>query len=283
MAFVIPPSPPKLAPLLVRTWNVFHGNAKPPERRAFLEETVRLAAADRPDVLCLQEVPVWALGRLGEWSGMTAVGAVAARPTIGPLPSTAELGRKLTSLDEGRLRSAFSGQANAVLVAAPLRVLDTHTIVLNPRRFRRAQARWLGLDLVARLAWAKERRVCQGVRVRAEDGATTLVGNLHATSYPADRRLADAELLRAAWFVGALAAPEEPVVLCGDFNVEGERSRTLRDLAGPEWGFSAAGEGIDHVVVRGAAVGRVVRWPPERRRLDGRLLSDHAPVEVRVG
>ena len=226
---------------------------------------------------------MWALERLAEWSGMTAVGAVAARPTIGPLPSTAELGRRLTAIDHGRFRSAFSGQANAVLVGAGLRVLESHDIVLNPRRFRRAQARWLGLDLVARLAWAKERRVCQAVRARAEDGARTLVANLHATSYPADRRLADAELLRAAWFAEGLAAPEEPVVLCGDLNVEGGRSRTLRDLAGPEWGFSAAGEGIDHILVRGAEAGPPERWPPERRRLDGRLLSDHAPVEVRVG
>ena len=269
--------------MLVRTWNLFHGNAKPPERRAFLEEAVRLASADRPDVLCLQEVPVWALERLADWSGMTAVGAVAAPPTIGPLPSTAELGRRLTALDYGRFRSAFSGQANAVLVGVGLRVVDSRRLVLNPRRFRRAQARWLGLDLVARLAWAKERRVCQAVRVRAEGGTTTLVGNLHATSYPADRRLADAELLRAAWFVDALATPQEPVVLCGDFNVEGERSRTLRDLAGPEWGFSAAGEGIDHALVRGAAAGPPERWPLERRRLDGRLLSDHAPLEVRIG
>src|SRR5207237_1210540 len=71
-------SKPRLALLLVRTWNVFHGNAKPPERHAFLEEMVRLAATDRPDVLCLQEVPVWALDRLAAWCGMTATGAGAA-------------------------------------------------------------------------------------------------------------------------------------------------------------------------------------------------------------
>ena len=29
-------------PLLVRTWNVFHGNAVPPERRAFLDRVVQL-------------------------------------------------------------------------------------------------------------------------------------------------------------------------------------------------------------------------------------------------
>jgi endonuclease/exonuclease/phosphatase family metal-dependent hydrolase len=269
--------------LLVRTWNLFHGNAKPPERHAFLEEMVRLAAADRPDVLCLQEVPAWALDRLSGWSGMSAVGAVAARPTLGPLPSTAEIGRVVTSLNHGLLRSAFAGQANAVLVGGGLRIRDEHCIVLNPWRFRRAQARWLGLDLVARLGWAKERRVCQAVRVAAEDGSTLVVGNLHATSYDADQRLPDAELLRAAWFVDAVATPGEPVVLAGDFNVTAVRSRTLADLAGPEWGFSAAGPGIDHVLVRGAEAGPEEAWPPERRRIDGRLLSDHAPVEVRLG
>lgn len=269
--------------MLVRTWNLFHGNAKPPERRAFLDEMVRLATADRPDVLCLQEVPAWALDRLGGWSGMTALGDVARRPSIGPLPSTAAIGRALTEPHHGLVRSAFDGQANAVLVAPELRVLDRRVLVLNPWRFRRAQARWLGLPLVARLAWAKERRVCQAVRVRRPDGTTVLVGNLHATSYPADQRLPDAELLRAAWFVDALAAPEEPVLLCGDFNVPFSRSRTLRDLAGAEWGFSRAGRGIDHVLVRGLRSGAPVRWPEERRRLGGPLLSDHAPVEVRVG
>ena len=47
---------------------------------------VRLAAGDDPDVVCLQEVPAWALGRLERWSGMTAVAALAAPPRLGPLP-----------------------------------------------------------------------------------------------------------------------------------------------------------------------------------------------------
>ena len=47
--------------LLVRTWNLFHGNASPPERHGFLEQMIRLATEDGPDVLCLQELPVWAL------------------------------------------------------------------------------------------------------------------------------------------------------------------------------------------------------------------------------
>jgi len=33
-------------PLLVRTWNVFHGNAHPPRRKGFLRKMVELASAD---------------------------------------------------------------------------------------------------------------------------------------------------------------------------------------------------------------------------------------------
>src|SRR5207244_9014074 len=113
--------------LLIRTWNLFHGNAKPPERRAFLERMVRIATADRPDLLCLQEVPPWALPLLADWSGMVALGDVAARPTLGPLPSTAEVGRRLTEVHHGLLRSAFSGQANAILLAQSLRPVDRDT------------------------------------------------------------------------------------------------------------------------------------------------------------
>ncbi len=268
-------------PLTLRTWNVFHGNAVPVERRAYLDEMLRLAAADDPDVLCLQEVPAWALDKLEEWSGMRVFGAVAARPRLGPFPSSAELGRRLTELHAGRLRSAFSGQANAILVASRHRGEDAGSIALNARLFRRAQARWLDLDLVARLAWAKERRVCHAARLALADGRSALVANLHATSSP-DKRLPDAELLRAATFANALAAPDELLILAGDFNVRPPVSRTLLDLCGPQWEFSAPGPGIDHVLVRGAEAGAPQPWPLRRRVVDGRLLSDHAPVEVTV-
>ena len=35
---------------------------------------VELVTEDRPDIVCLQEVPVWALKRLAGWSGMQAIG-----------------------------------------------------------------------------------------------------------------------------------------------------------------------------------------------------------------
>src|SRR6476646_4893393 len=128
--------------LLVRTWNLFHGNTLPPGRKAFLRELVRLASSDRPDVLCLQEVPVWAV----------------------------------TELDHGLLRSAFTGQANGILLGPELRVVESRHVILNPLRFRRAQARRLGLGLVSRLAWGKERRVLQAVRVRRGD-ETLMIAN----------------------------------------------------------------------------------------------------------
>jgi Endonuclease/Exonuclease/phosphatase family len=268
--------------LLVRTWNLFHGNANPPEHGAFLEEMVRLASGDEPDVLCLQELPVWSLGRLGEWSGMIAVGDVAARPMIGPLPSTAEIGRRITELNHALFRSAFAGQANALLLGSSLRVVGHEVLVLNPRGYRRRQARRLGLGLVERLAWGKERRVCQVVRVAREGASRLVVANLHATSFRPDKRLADAEVFRAAAFVDGFARADEPVLVCGDFNLSLRNSRILPELLTPEWGFDGASPaGVDHILSRGFALSPPSHWPVARRRLDGRLLSDHAPLERR--
>jgi endonuclease/exonuclease/phosphatase family metal-dependent hydrolase len=236
-------------PLLVRTWNLFHGNAVPPERRAYLEEMVRLATADEPDVLCLQEVPVWAVGRLGGWSGMSVAAAVAARPRLG----SAQLGRVLTDLHHGLLRSAFTGQANATLVRRGLRAQDEQVWEIS----RPGEG---------------ERRLCQALRI-PEVG---LVGNFHTTGTHADE-----QFRRAAVLVDELAAGEEPVVLCGDANVEPAGGRTYDELR--ERGYSDPAPGIDQILVRGAPSTPAVVWPEERRRADGRLLSDHAPVELHVG
>ena len=273
----------RLPAVLIRSWNLFHGNTLPPRRHDELETMVRLAAEDEPEIVCLQEVPPWALERLGAWSGLQVFAAVAARPSLGPLPSTAALGRAITALHHGLLRSAFSGQANAILVASWLGAEDAGALVLNARGFRRAQGRWLELPLVARLAWAKERRIAHAVRIRLRDGRGVCVVNLHATAYPPDGRIAAAEILRAAVFADAVARPDDVAVLAGDFNVFAG-SQVLKELTGPDWGFSGPGLGprIDHVLVRGAELGRISVWDDERRGLDGRLLSDHAPVEVVV-
>src|SRR5258708_10994781 len=104
--------------MLVRSWNLFNGNTFPPGRRAYLREMIDLVSADRPDIVCLQEIPGWALGRLGGWTGMTEIPAWAKRPTIGPVPIAVPLGRPRPALRHGLTRSAFAGQGNAILLAA---------------------------------------------------------------------------------------------------------------------------------------------------------------------
>jgi endonuclease/exonuclease/phosphatase family metal-dependent hydrolase len=256
--------------VLVRTWNLFHGNTVPPSRDNYLEEMVRLAAADGPTVLCLQELPLWALPELERWSGMTAFMQVAHRTPLG-----AHLGGRVTALDPGLLRSAVSGQGNAILLDRSLEPFDYHALVLNARGFRSRQR---GLGPSARLAWVKERRALQAVRAALPDGQKALVANLHATHYSADSRLAEAEVRRATEFFLALAQPGEIEVLAGDFNLTGVQIAFL-----VEEGFSEPGPGVDHVLVRGAPVSPPERWPEERRRLHGHLVSDHAPLEVRIG
>ena len=236
-------------PRLVRTWNLFHGNAVPPGRRAYLERMVRLVVADQPDVVCLQEVPVWALTRLPGWSGMTSVGAVAARPLL----RSAELGRAITDIHHGFLRSAFTGQANAILVGAKLRVAERYTQAIS----RPGEG---------------ERRVCQAIRIQD----VGLVGNFHATSAHADEHFG-----RAAAFLEELAGREEPVILCGDANIRPGHGRAYGELR--ERGFSEPAPGIDQILVRGAPSTPAVAWPEGRRSIEGRLLSDHAPVELHLG
>ena len=258
--------------MLVRSWNLYHGNTVPPSRRNFLERMVRLAAEDRPEVLCLQELPAWALPCLEGWSGMRAVADLAQRPMLGPLPSSAELGRRLTELNPGLLRSAFSGQGNGLLTT--LEVLGRWRTVLNSWDVRRRTR----ADVVTKLAWGKERRICQAARLRLPGGETAIVANLHATS--GDPSVITVEVDRAASFATRLAAPGEPVVLAGDFNM-------APDLSEYGFGEDAAsgriGWRIDHVLVRGLPAGEQRSWPEERRRVDGFLLSDHAPVEREVG
>src|SRR5579875_772279 len=202
-------------PLVVRSWNVFHGNADPPERRGFLRQMVELVTRDRPDVVCLQELPVWALAVVASWSRMHAARAV-------------------TALHHGWLRSALTGEADAILTRRP--------------------ARSLGSKVVGRSGL---RRIAHAVEL---DGVTVV--NLHLDPEPA-------QLERAVALAG------ERAILAGDTNVPS---------LGAD-GFSPPLEGsIDQILVRGLALREgPAAWPPERRTVAGRLLSDHAPVEAVVG
>jgi endonuclease/exonuclease/phosphatase family metal-dependent hydrolase len=240
----LPPPSPRL-PLLVRSWNVFHGNAYPPDRRSRLESMVRLATADRPDFLCLQEVPPWALPKLERWSGMTARWVVTREPRL-PEP----LAGFITRLNNGYFRSGLAGQANAILLAKDRKPRAHRSLRIDDGR--------------------REPRYCHAVRL---DGL--VVGNLHATTDIRNPRIPAAEIVRAEGFVTDLAQGR-PCVLAGDFNLLAEHLAEL-----PGW--SELGDGIDHVLVRGLVASRLTTWPEERRRQNGVVLSDHAPVELTVG
>jgi endonuclease/exonuclease/phosphatase family metal-dependent hydrolase len=223
--------------VLIRSWNVYHGRSYPPGRRGYVEAAVRLASADQPDVLCLQELPLWSTPLLGRWSGMQPFPARTRRAPLG-----ARTGRVLTAAHYAVLRSAFTGQANAILAAAGRAAEDLGAIRINDRHHHP--------------------RACQAVRV---DGRI-VVANIHASG-----PVAQTEVDRALAWLDSLARPDEPVVLAGDFNASLELP-----------GFSAPHGGIDDIFVRGAEAASLHVWPEERRRQNGVVLSDHAPVELTV-
>jgi endonuclease/exonuclease/phosphatase family metal-dependent hydrolase len=211
---------------------------------------VRLVTADAPDVVALQEVPLWAVGRLDDWSGMSASWAMTMPAILGPLA------RRVTAADPVRFRSSRTGQANALLVNPHFEIGRHRRVVLNP-----------GLSRKDWLLRGGERRVCHSLEVDA-GGETMVLANLHASNHP-ERRLVEEEVERAAAFV----ASAERCILCGDFNLPRH----------PVDGYSAPIEGIDQILVRGLDVERGPEaWDGERRRIRDVVLSDHAPVEAVV-
>ena len=223
--------------MLIRSWNLFHGRTAPPGSGVHLREMVELASADAPDVLCLQELPLWALGRLGDWSGMTARSAVAKRT---PVPRW--LGRVLQRRDPRRFRSGVTGQGNAILLAPGLEPLEHRTMRISEP--------------------GRERRVCHAVRLEG-----VVIGNVHASNEFSRPDVPRAELKRAHQLIESMAGRGEARVLAGDFNLRDP------DLPGPN---------IDHIVVAGIEHGPLEVWPADRRLHNGAVLSDHAPVEMRI-
>jgi endonuclease/exonuclease/phosphatase family metal-dependent hydrolase len=193
-----------------------------------------------PDVVCLQELPLWGLAHLDRWSAMQVFPAVARRPRV-----PGRLGVWLTRLHHGFFRSAFVGQANAILVT------------------RSRPAEYLGLRRISDPG--REPRVVQAVRVTER----VVVANLHASTTAA---AALVEVDRALEYAESHAGRDDAVVLAGDFNL----SEFHLD------GYTEPAGGIDHVLVRGAAVSPAVVWPAERRAFRDRLLSDHPVVEVTI-
>ena len=231
--------------MLVRSWNLYHGMTSPRGRRSHLEEAIRLVSSDRPDVVCLQEVPLWGCQHLEIWSGMTAICQSARRVWFPP-----RLGGWITRLNQGFFRSALSGQANAILLRPSLVPLEQRWTVIS-RDWR-------------------ERRICQAVRLEG-----MVIVNLHASSEPRHTEICASETLRALAFVESVAEDSDAIVLAGDFNL---RPKQLPELPG----FSEPGPRIDHILVRGAETSPLRVWSEAHRAIESGLLSDHAPVELRV-
>lgn len=173
--------------LLVRSWNLFHGNTHPVGRRSRLEAMVRLACDDDVDVVCLQELGVWSLARLELWSGLHASTAVSRRACL-----PARLAGAITRLHQGLFRSALEGQAQAILTRGPAEALGALRVSEGLR----------------------EHRIVNAVRY---GGA--VIGNVHATNDFRDPRVPRAEIERASAFLDSLARPGEPRILAGDFNL----------------------------------------------------------------
>jgi endonuclease/exonuclease/phosphatase family metal-dependent hydrolase len=233
----------RAVPMVVRTWNLFHGNTLPPGRRAYLREMVELITADRPAIVCLQEIPLWALRHLQSWSGMQAISAVARQPRVG----NARLGGWITELNHGLLRSALTGEADAILAAPQFTVSHERELMVSTNGIR---------------------RLMHGLRL---DGGV-FVANFHTTGDDQFRKVADLVQSQAG----------EEAVVAGDANLRPGEGATYGLLR--KRGFSEPLPGsIDQILVRGLPSSPPVAWPEERRRAHGRLLSDHAPVELTVG
>ena len=82
--------------MLVRSWNLFHGNTLPPERRSHLEQMIRLAAADRPDVALPPGGAALGAVAAAAWSGMSVRHVVTRRAPLGTW-----LGGVITRLNNG--------------------------------------------------------------------------------------------------------------------------------------------------------------------------------------
>ena len=241
--------------LLVRTWNIAHGRDVPPgpgyghARRKLLAEMCAVLVEDDPDIVLLQEVPIWAGPLLRERTGMgvTLADAYGAHvPFLHvplPLAAGAALGRALPDV----VRTQFEGQGQGLLYGPDLLLVSTRRVLLNEHRWLRGEPR------IAQLVRLRHRKL----------GVELAVGNVHA-----DPR-------------GA------PMILGGDLNA-GMHSVGLRSLVGRGWVEDAAEVGIDHLLVRGAELEwPATRWLPQRRdlRLNGSLplrLSDHDPVDAVV-
>lgn len=287
------------------TWNIFHAHDGHPAARPSWRSTVlgtpidsgthlhvnrvlvtavgRILERARPDVAMLQEVPPWATHEIAAKAGMTALQAITAA-RIGPAALRGWLGRMNPDLVR-----THEGNANVLLVRAPWEVVpgSARAVRLNPPGLVRRTARERGMDRRAALDWLWERRNLITARVRHPAGFVVQVACCHCHGDP---RSGAVEIPRAGAAV-VDAAGRLPAILGGDLNAAPSRlphafdGLARRGLAV----LPVAGDGIDHILVRGVETAAPARrWRPEEREIvvpwkggTRRIrVSDHDPVEA---
>jgi len=261
--------------LRIRTWNIAHGRDVPPDRahghvhRKLLDEMAALMIEDEPDVVLLQEVPVWAAPVLREGTGMGLTLAPAYGAHVPflhvplPLAVGAAVGRALPDL----VRTQVEGQASALLYGRDLVLVSARRVQINPRR------RFRGEPRVAQLVRLRHRRT----------GRELALANVHADSGENQQQLERAGYVLERFARGA------PMLLGVELNAT-VRSPAMRSLRARGWEQADATgpRVIDHLLVRGMEVVEApAPWPPERRDLVLPAgvtvrLSDHDPVDTVV-
>ena len=237
-------------PLLVRTWNLFHGNAVPP-RAACLPRGDGRACDRRRARTCsaCRRSRLWALRS-------SAPGAACSRSA----QSRAAAAR------ERRARKADhrSAPRPAAVGASPARRTRSSSR-------RSCASRDSDVDRESSAARASAAS-CQRLRL---DGGV-FVANLHV------RRAADEQFLRVARRSSKSSQSRTRAILVRRHERAPGRGRPTASCAS---GASRSRAPAASTRSSSAACRRRRRssWPEERRRSDGRLLSDHAPVELTVG
>jgi len=182
--------------VLVLTWNLFHGRAKPAAGRPLAAEFTATLAGWEWDVALLQEVPPWWPAPLAAATGSTVRMALTSRNSFLPL-------RRAVAARNPDLVTANGGGCNAILVRDGT----------------------IGEHRTRELTNSPERRVMHGIAL----AGSGWVVNLHASTRPPEQRNADLLIAAAAareWAAG------EPLVLGGDFNSRRPVFPDLRHVAG---------------------------------------------------
>lgn len=234
-------------PLQVVSWNLHRGQGLESEgSRDQTDLMVERLREEAPDVALLQEVPPWRVAEIVAGTGM-----------------------------DGYYTNTAPGQGNLILVHPDLEVEGNFRETLT---FEIEDA-----EDAARVvqAWKDEGpsqhpRSAQALRLRLEDGSTTVVWNTHLTNVDYLPGQGRQETQRLLDFVDAIAAPGEPVIGGGDLNAEADHAE-LQMLR--EHGYDARGARIDWLATRGADLEDVGH---ETVRDGAWHVSDHPVVRGQV-